>query len=177
MSQLSDFEIRLLRILQQPLPMCQRPFEKVSELLETSQQTVLDTINRLKEDGYIRRFRPQLNYRLLGRIASLVCAHVPDGKFDKVAGAISALAGVSHNYCREHYYNLWFTLQGTSLIAVEVARAGLRDEFEEDFHSLPATRLFKLDVRFDPAGPQAVSEISFGAPVKEIVMPDVPPVP
>jgi DNA-binding Lrp family transcriptional regulator len=34
-----------------------------------------------------------------------------------------------------------------------------------------------LDVRFDPAGPQAVSEISFGAPVKEIVMPDVPPVP
>lgn len=177
MTVLSDFEIQLLRTLQQPLPICRRPFVKVAELLETSQQTVIETIGKLKDGGCIRRFRPQLNYRRLGRIASLVCAHVPDEKFDKVAGAINTLKGVSHNYCREHYYNLWFTLQGTSLIGIDVVLDGLRDEFEVDFHSLPATRLFKLDVRFDPVGPYAAFKTAPAAPAREIVMPDVPPIP
>lgn len=177
---LNDFEIQLLRVLQQPLPICEMPFAKVAELLETSQPTVIETIQRLKDAGFIRRFRPQLNYRALGRIASLVCAHVPDEKFDRVAEAVSAMEGVSHNYCRRHHYNLWFTLQAGSLIAIDVTLDGLREDFEIDFYSLPATRLFKLDVRFDPAGPGAAvceEAASNASNAREIVMADTPPVP
>ncbi len=177
MSALTDFEIQLLRTIQQPLPICPRPFAKVGELLETTEQAVLETITKLKNDGFIRRFRPQLNYRALGRIAALVCAHVPDEKFDAVASAVSALDGVSHNYCRNHHYNLWFTLQAGSLIAIDVTLDGLKDEFDVEFHSLPATRLFKLDVRFDPAGPEAIAKQPFASPAAEMRMSDVPPVP
>ena len=174
MTAMSDFEMQLLRTLQQPLPISGRPFDNVAEQLETDPKTVRETIQALKDNGYIRRFRPQLNYRALGRMAALVCAHVPDETFDNVADAISALDGVSHNYCRRHYYNLWFTLQGTSLIAIDVMLQGLSEEFGVEFHSLPATRLFKLDVRFDPAGPQAAVKTSAERLAKEIIVPDVP---
>ena len=177
MTMLNEFEINLLRVLQQPLPICERPFAKVAKLLETSERNVLETMTQLKDRGYIRRFRPHLNYRALGRIASLVCAHVPDEKFDKVADAVNALKGVSHNYCRAHHYNVWFTLQATSLIAVDVMLDGLREDFEVEFYSLPARRLFKLDVRFDPAGPGAVLDTQTASNASEIVLSDVPPVP
>ncbi len=177
MTALNDFEIALLRVLQQPLPICERPFAKVAELLETSERNVLETMTQLKDRGFIRRFRPHLNYRALGRIASLVCAHVPDEKFDRVADAVNALEGVSHNYCRSHHYNVWFTLQATSLIGVDVMLDGLREDFEVEFYSLPARRLFKLDVRFDPAGPGAATNAEPASTSKEIRLPDVPPVP
>ncbi len=168
------FDNQLLQVLQQPLPICERPFAEIAFKLDTTETHVLETIHKLKAAGVIRRFRPQLNYRALGRVASLVCAHVPHEKFDAVADAVSGLANVSHNYCRDHYYNLWFTLQGTSLIAAGVELAGLQEDFEIEFHSLPATRLFKLDVRFDPAGPALPGEIVPTQAVQEFLIPDIP---
>jgi DNA-binding Lrp family transcriptional regulator len=176
MAGLTEYEIILLRKLQEPLPLCQRPFDQIAKALQSDEPTVLDAIRRLKAAGIIRRLRANIRYRSLGRIASLVTAHVPDEKFHNVARAVNTLDGVSHNYCRDHHYNLWFTLQAASLIAIEVTLDGLREDFDIAFYSLPAVRLFKLDVRFDPAGPGLA--ISNDSPsVTDMALSDVPPVP
>jgi siroheme decarboxylase len=176
--QLSQFEIDLLKKLQEPLPVCPRPFAEIAKALQTDESTVLDAIRQLKASGVIRRFRAHLNYRALGRIAALVTAHVPHEKFDTVANAVSRLPGVSHNYCRDHYYNLWFTLQAGSLIAVGVTLDGLCDQFDVDFHSLPAERLFKLSFHLDPAGPDpAYLRSQNSDSVKNVPVSDIPPVP
>jgi DNA-binding Lrp family transcriptional regulator len=174
----SQFEIELLKKLQEPLPVCERPFAEVARAFETNEKSVLEAIARLKASGVIRRFRAHISYRTLGRIASLVTAHVPHEKFDAVADAVSRLHGVSHNYVREHHYNLWFTLQASSLIAIGVTLDSLRDEFDMEFHSLPAVRLFKLSFHLDPAGPvPAFLCAQDGSSVKNQPVSDIPPVP
>jgi DNA-binding Lrp family transcriptional regulator len=81
--------------------------------------------------------------------STLVAAHVPQENIQEVADAVNSLENVSHNYLRDHYYNLWFTLQAQTDEQLDSVLAGLSSRFGIDFHSLPAKRVFKLDVHFD----------------------------
>ncbi|MHC4791625.1 MAG: siroheme decarboxylase subunit beta, partial [Planctomycetota bacterium] len=57
--------------------------------------------------------------------------------------------GVSHNYLRNHHYNLWFTLQAKTQEQIKTTLSNLSARFDIDFYSLPVECIFKLDVRFD----------------------------
>ncbi len=102
--------------------------------------------------GIIRRICALINYRALGMVSTLVAAHVPAESVQEVAEAVNSLEGVSHNYLRNHHYNLWFTLQAESDADIKVTLARLSGSFDVDFYSLPVKRVFKLDVRFDAEG-------------------------
>jgi DNA-binding Lrp family transcriptional regulator len=75
---------------------------------------------------------------------------VEPGRIDDVAAVVSAHPGVSHNYSRDHFYNLWFTLTLAPEKSLEseidyiAAEAGV-----EDTINLPSQRRFKLGVHFD----------------------------
>ncbi|HOL31975.1 MAG TPA: hypothetical protein PK052_08330, partial [Anaerohalosphaeraceae bacterium] len=171
---LTDFEMDVLRWIQRPLPVCSRPFAVLAERLSATQEQVIRTIRQLQQQRLIRRIRAQIDYRALGRTASLIAAHVPAERFSEVADAVSRLPAVSHSYCRDHYYNLWFTMQAPSLIAVDAELAGLQEQLQVEFHSLPAQRLFKLDVYFEPAGPFASVSDPMPQPVQDIALSDIP---
>ncbi|NLH15832.1 MAG: radical SAM protein [Phycisphaerae bacterium] len=170
---LDEFQKRLLTVLQDPLPLCRRPFARLAERLGVTESQVLDETIALKSAGWIRRFRGQINYRALGRTAVLVTASVPDDKLTTVGRSVCQLSGVSHNYIRRHRFNLWFTLQGSSQADIERQLAELSGSTGMTFYSLPALRLFKLDVRFNladssPSAPEEsenFGEHSFAEPV------------
>jgi DNA-binding Lrp family transcriptional regulator len=145
---LNEFQKRLLTILQNPFPICRRPFQRLGEILRSDESTVLKETIALKSAGWIRRFRGQINYRALGRTAVLVTACVPEDRLNEVGQAINCLPDVSHNYVRRHRFNLWFTLQGSSESDIDRKLDDLSRCTGVTFHSLPAFRLFKLDVRF-----------------------------
>ncbi|MEN6333032.1 MAG: radical SAM protein, partial [Phycisphaerales bacterium] len=147
---LTDLQKRLCNRLQDGLPFCPRPFAEIAEALDSTEAEVLERTRAMKESGVIRRLSAVINPRALGMASTLVTAHVPADRIDAVAAAVNALAGVSHNYLREHRYNLWFTLQESSVDRIAETLAGLRGQFGVEFHSLPVTQVFKLDVRFDP---------------------------
>ncbi len=84
-----------------------------------------------------------------------------------VAAAVNALAGVSHNYLREHHYNLWFTLQEPSSDRIDEILLDLHRQFSVEFHSLPVTQVFKLDVRFDPEDDDSLTQDDYEVPVAE----------
>ncbi len=149
MSPLTPLQRRLCHILQDGLSICSRPFAEIARLLDSSEASVLHHIRELKKMEIIRRLGAMINYRALGKVSTLVTAHIPEEDVQEVAGVVNLLPGVSHNYLRKHHYNLWFTLQGESQTEIETTLTELSSRFGIEFNSLPVERSFKLDVRFD----------------------------
>jgi DNA-binding Lrp family transcriptional regulator len=146
---LTKFQKQLCNILQDGLPLCSKPFADIAVFMHSSETEVLSETAKLKAQGVIRRICALVNHRVLGRIGTLVTAHVPEEELGAVVEVINAIPGVSHNYLRQHFYNLWFTLQGRSNRELKLVIRNLAARFDIEFHSLASERVFKLDVRFD----------------------------
>ena len=149
---LTKLRKQLCNVLQEGLPICPKPYDDLAKYLNNNEETILQEIRELKESGVIRRICAMVNSRALGLTGTLVAAHIPEENLQEVAEAVNSLENVSHNYLREHYYNLWFTLQAESPKQIEVTVSNLSGRFGIDFYSLPVERVFKLDVRFDVEG-------------------------
>lgn len=150
---LSIDDRRLLDLLQSEFPLVSRPFAALGEKLGFSEQEVLQKIAALKEAGIIRRIGGVFDSGKLGFVSTLVALSVEEDRIDDVAGVISRHPGVTHNYRREHEFNLWFTLVTPSREEQErfLAEAAEMDGVRR-VRNLPATRLFKIGVNFDMAG-------------------------
>jgi len=146
---LSAFEKRLLNTLQTGLPIIERPYAQIGRVLNVDERRVLEATRRLAKRGIIRRIGAVINWRAIGKASTLVTACVPEKKLKKVVTAVNRLEGVSHNYLREHPFNLWFTLRAGSQSEIKAILTKLSKRFGLEFHSLPVKRTFKLDVRFD----------------------------
>lgn len=166
---LNKFQKALCNIMQEPLPLRARPFAIIAERLSSDEGTVISQLQELKSLGVIRRFSATIDYRRSGKVAVLVTTCVPTDDLTTVTAVINALPGVSHNYLREHHYNLWFTLQADDTGQIDTMLANLSRRLGCKFHSLSATKVFKLHVRFDadfPEGVLALADVetdSFGA--------------
>ena len=149
---LTKLQKQLCNALQDGLPVCSRPFAEIANRLNSNEKKILQQTRQLKKTGVIRRIRALINYRALGKISTLVAAHVPQKSLSEVVETINSIDGVSHNYLRDHFYNLWFTLLGQTATQIEATLFNLSKRFAIEFHSLPVKRFFKLDVRFDAFG-------------------------
>lgn len=111
MNVLTDFDKRLLREIQHDLPRVSRPFQAIAEKIDSDEETVLERLNELKKNGYIRKLGAFIDSAAMGYTSTLIALSVMPEKIAEVAEHISKEAGVTHNYEREGEYNLWFTLQ------------------------------------------------------------------
>jgi len=160
---LTKLQKRLCNALQKGLPICARPFAEIAKELNTTEKEILQQTQRLKRRGIIRRIGALVNYRVLGMTSTLVAAHVPGGKLRGVAETVNSLENVSHNYLRDHYYNLWFTLQARTTGQIDSILSELSERFGIAFHSLPVNHTFKLEVYFDAeSGGQPLLAVSRG---------------
>lgn len=161
---LTKIRKQLCNALQEGLPVCWRPFEEIAKELDSDEKTVLRHAIELKNMGVIRQIRAMIDYRALGKTGTLVAAHVPQENLPEIIEAVNSLEGVSHNYLREHFYNLWFTLQAQTAAQIESTLSNLSEHFGMDFYSLPVKRFFKLDVRFDAEGMSLQNRSDFCIP-------------
>ena len=149
MTALTDFDKRLLNLLQGNLPLCSRPFARLGELLETTEEHVLNRLNDLKRDGYLRRIGTFFNSEQLGYHGTLIALRVAEDQIASVAQTVNRYVGTTHNYERVCAYNLWFTLLTPShrdeeKIIMEVAALpGV-----EDLMSLKSNKRYKINVQF-----------------------------
>jgi len=149
-SAMDAIDRRLLNLIQKDFPLVARPFAAIGEQLGISEEDVLARARRLKKGGVIRQISAIFDSRRLGYSSTLVTMDIPEEHIDESASHISEHSGVSHNYKRDHSFNLWFTLTlppGADLEA-EVAQlsdvAGARRT-----RVLPALRVFKIGVELD----------------------------
>jgi DNA-binding Lrp family transcriptional regulator len=156
MTELDATDRVLLEHLQARFPLAPRPFSVLAEPMELDEAQVLERTRGLKAAGMIREISAIFDTRRLGYESTLVAFHVPDAALEAVADKVSAHSGVSHNYARPHYFNLWFTLAvppGDSLAsAIErlATEAGV-----DDWLNLPALRVFKIKTHFSLQGESA----------------------
>jgi DNA-binding Lrp family transcriptional regulator len=148
-TELDAVDRALLEEIQATFPLAPRPYAALGESLGLEEDQVLARLRRLKEAGLIRQIGAIFDTRRLGYQSTLVAFHVEKGALEDVAARVSAHPGVSHNYARDHHYNLWFTLAvppGQSL-AGEIRH--LADEGGVgDWLNLPSLRVYKLRTHF-----------------------------
>lgn len=139
----------MLNILQNSFPLSVQPYKDIAQELGIEEDEVLRRIARLKNDGLIRRIGGIMNSSQLGFYSTLCAMSVPEAQIEATAGLINKMAGVTHNYLREHYYNIWFTLTVKS--REEAARQLLELEEASGLKviSMPANRVYKIKVSFD----------------------------
>ncbi|AGL01505.1 siroheme decarboxylase subunit alpha [Desulfoscipio gibsoniae] len=141
---------QLLQIIQSNFPVTQRPYEAIGKQLGISEQEVLDRIKRLQQTGIIRRLGGLFDSRKIGYTGTLSALRVPEADVDRVSQIINSYPGVTHNYLRNHHYNMWFTLlaqseqQINSILNEIKQKTGL-----EDLLNLPAINIFKVRVNFN----------------------------
>src|ERR1051325_8512450 len=100
----------LLNIVQGDFPLDPTPYQRLAERLEITQDDVLQRVHRLKKGQIIRQISPIFDTRALGYQSSLVAMSVPTERLDEGAALVNTHPGVSHNYKRDHAFNLWFTV-------------------------------------------------------------------
>lgn len=147
--ELSDFDKKVLNVLQTQLPIEPHPFMRIAEAVNSTAEEVLSRIQLLKENGYIRRIGPFFDSTRLGFKGTLVAAEVAPEHLESVAQAINRYVGVTHNYEREGTFNLWFTLLSDS---EELQRKTLSEIAAlpgvKRLNSLPAKKKYKVSVQF-----------------------------
>lgn len=145
-------DLAILNALQDDLPLVSRPWKTIAERLGITETDIISRMNRLKGAGIIRGISPVLESCHLGlHAATLVALHVPEERVDEIADIISSYAEVSHNFKRDHYYSLWFTIAAQN-------EKGIRNVLDEilqrtgipssDILNLPTIKKIKIDVRF-----------------------------
>src|SRR4029453_11088080 len=82
----------------------------LSERLGEPEQRVLERVAQLREDRIIRQISAIFDTRRLGYVWSLVAARTSPERADAAAEVINTHPGVTHNYEREHEFNIWFTV-------------------------------------------------------------------
>ena len=138
---------RLLEEIQRDLPLIDRPYAEMASRCGISESEAIGVLEQQHIENVIREISAIIDGRRIGFQSTLVAVRTPKDLMEKVARRISAHSGVSHNYQRNHFYNIWFT------VAVEVDR-NLVDEIEEllrpgndlTFLLLPSVKTYKLRV-------------------------------
>ncbi|MEN6371375.1 MAG: AsnC family transcriptional regulator [Armatimonadota bacterium] len=144
---------QLLNLLQTEFPLVPEPFNELGKRLKIGEGEVILRVQSLKDQGIIRQISAIFDSHALGYSSSLAAFSVPRERVEQVAEIVNAHPGVSHNYERDHAYNLWFTITvppGTAPDA-EVDRLAAQAN-PLAVRMFPTIRLFKIGVAFDMAG-------------------------
>jgi len=147
---LESIDQRLLNRIQKNFPIAPKPYEELGKELGISEEEVLVRIQSLKASGLIRRIGGIFDSRSLGYKSTLCAMRVPEERVEEVAAIINQYPGVTHNYLRNHDYNMWFTFIAPSQEVLELHLQNIRECTNiEDLINLPSTRMFKIDVNFN----------------------------
>jgi siroheme decarboxylase len=144
---LDDTDRKLLNLMQGSFDLALRPFAHVAGLAGIEEAQVMKRVQRLLDGRIIREITPIFDTRALGYSSMLVAAKVDPENPHRAAKFINTHPGVTHNYLRNHDFNLWFTLAtepGSPLgldgtLEVMTERTGA-----ESIRQLPTLKLFKI---------------------------------
>jgi len=158
--QTDSLDNELLNLLQSEFPISESPFSELGKRLSIPESEVIGRINNLKEINYIRQISAIFDTRSMKYKSTLVAMAYEDSEVDAAALVINQHPGVTHNYKRNHFYNLWFTLavppdskiglEGTVDILSRLSNA-------KSTRILPTLKLFKIGVKLDMTGKDSLS--------------------
>jgi DNA-binding Lrp family transcriptional regulator len=147
---MDDIDKKILNLIQKEFPVVAEPFRAIGDSVGVSEGEALARVRRLKERGIIRRVGAVFEAKKLGYVSTLCAARVPEGEIKDFVETVNACPCVTHNYKRNHEYNIWFTFIAPSEKALERAIEEIKEKTGiTDVLSLRAVRTFKVDATFE----------------------------
>jgi DNA-binding Lrp family transcriptional regulator len=158
---LDEVDKKLLNLMQGSFDLCTRPFAHVAGLAGVSEDEVMARVQRLLDKRIIREITPIFDTRALGYQSMLVAAKVDSEHPHRAAKIINGHPGVTHNYLRNHDFNLWFTIAvepGTRLGLPGTLDVLAAETGAQSIRQLPTLKLFKIRMDLEmEAGTDALS--------------------
>lgn len=140
---------KILNIIQREFPLDARPLKVLGEKLGIDEDDALERIRRLKKGGIVRRIGAVFDTGNTGFTSTLCAAKVPADKLEQFVDIVNSYRGVTHNYLRDHEYNVWFTFIAPTGGKIEKSLSDIsRETGIPDIISMPVKRRFKVDARF-----------------------------
>ncbi len=144
-------DARILELIQSGFPVVHRPFQQLGKQAGVEESEALARVRRLVEEGVIRRIGPVFDIQRLHYVSTLCGARVRPDALESVAHRINCFPEVTHNYERDHSFNLWFTLVAPGRSRVDTLIETIRKmDGVECVYEFPAGRVFKIRVHFTP---------------------------
>ncbi|MFQ5835679.1 MAG: AsnC family transcriptional regulator [bacterium] len=140
---------KILRRIEKEFPVSPYPYRDLAQDLDLGEEEVISRISRLKKRGIILRMGAFFDSEKLGFKSTLVAMRVPQPHLQEVAKIVNHHPGVTHNYRRDHEFNLWFVLMGKSKKEIDETLRGIKKQTGiAQILKLPKRTLFKLDLNF-----------------------------
>jgi len=144
---------RLLNAIQADFPLVQRPFEALGTRVGLTEAEVITRLGEHKRRRIVRQIGGIFDTRSLGYKSSLVAMRVRPEQLDRAAEVVNGHPGVSHNYQRDHVFNMWFTIAVPPASDLSWTVDRLHEMASaESARLLPTLRLFKIGVQLDMEG-------------------------
>lgn len=141
---ITSLDRKILDLLQNKFPICVHPYRQLADILGIDEADLLQRIQYLKDEGIIRRIGGIMDSRSIGYYSVLCACEVAEDRIDQAAARISAEWGVTHNYRRNHRWNLWFTLTAPTQLQARQILQSLEEELGVDIHTMPAEKVYKI---------------------------------
>ncbi len=150
---MDDLDRRLLNRIQSDFPLVARPFDVLGQPLGISEADVVARMRALKAGRIVRQISAIFDTKSLGYKSSLVAMRVDSARITEAARIINEHPGVTHNYERNHQYNLWFTIAVPPTSDLEAVVQRIHEMAQAEVTRVMYTlRLFKIGVNLDMTG-------------------------
>jgi DNA-binding Lrp family transcriptional regulator len=108
MERLSETERRVLQLIEDGLPLAERPYEALGARADLPEADVIDVIARLKRRGFIKRFGLVVRHHELGyRANAMVVWDVPDEEVCEIGRLMATFPFVTLCYRRPRRLPDW----------------------------------------------------------------------
>jgi DNA-binding Lrp family transcriptional regulator len=140
---------KILSLINNTLPIAERPFQIVAQSVGISEEETIDRIKKLKAERIIRRIGAVINPRGIGWQSTLCAVDVPMERLEEFAVLVGRYEEVTHNYLRDGQPNCWFTLIAPSKERISEIIREIEQTLDIKILDLPANKVFKIRVALD----------------------------
>ena len=144
-----ELQNRVIRAVQQAVPLDEAPFARIAADVGVAEQEVLGLLRGWIEQGKLREISAILEGSALGYESALVAGTVDAADLERMVRIVNEHPTVTHNYLRSHAYNLWYTIAVPVEMGLDKSLAALTRLTGVPFHALRRQSTFKIGVNFD----------------------------
>jgi DNA-binding Lrp family transcriptional regulator len=147
---LDDIDRAIINEIQSDFPVTQRPYRELGKRFDLKEHEIIERVERLKSEGIIRRIGGNFNSKRLNFTSTLCAAKVSEEKMDRFVQVVNSYSGVTHNYLRNHEYNVWFTFIAPNMSYIDQTLSEVSEATGvTEIRNLPAIKVFKIKVDFE----------------------------
>lgn len=147
---MDDIDKKIMKYVQNQFPISDRPYLEIANALNLEENDVRERIKNLHKDGYIKRIIPKFSSKFYEKYErALVAMSIRDEDLNKAVDLINSYENITHNYLRDHKYNVWFTIYGKDMESINRQIDDITKNLNvKDYIILRSLEMLKLDTEF-----------------------------